>query len=197
MSIFQLKQSLIDPVDLHGVIKIQFGHPDKKIFASTYFTRLDQALILWGIAIAAIFLVAQFYWLDWFTQARLWSILSCLVVAISSKLTWFWVATRNQRWIIYLWSLLVLAGLGLTDYGIFAGWALVLRNLCALWLGLSAVGYVVTGIGIHARALLLTGIAHGVTILVLRLMPAHQFLLTGSVMSISLLLLAMFHWDHQ
>ena len=195
MSIFQLKQSLVDPVDLHGVIKIQFGRSDKKIF--TYFTRLDQALILWGVAIAAVFLVAQCYWLDWFTQARLWSILSCLVLLVSSKLAWFWVTTRNQRWIVYLWSFLVLGGLGLTDYGIFAGWALVLRNLCALWLGLSAVGYVATGIGIHAQALLLTGAVHGIAILGLGLVPAHQFLLTGSVMSVSLFLLAMFHWDHR
>lgn len=196
MSIFQLKQSLVDPVDRHGVIKIQFGQPNNA-FISTYLTRLDQALIAWSVATAAIFWVAQFNLLDWHTQAILWSVLSCIVILISGKLTWFWVTTRNQRWIFYSWALLVIAGLGLTDYGIWQGWGMVLRHLCALWLGLSAIGYMLTGVGIKAPALMLIGLVHVCAIPGLSFLPIHQFLLTGTIMSVSLFFLAVFHWDHQ
>lgn len=195
MSIFQLKQSLVDPVDLHGVIKIQFGR-DGHRFISTYLTRLDQALIAWGMVTAAIFLIAQLYLLDWHTQAILWSGLSCMAIVISGKLTWFWITTRNQRWIFYSWSALVLVGLCLTDYGIFNGWGVILRHLCALWLGISALGYVVTGIGIQAQALVAIGLVHAGAIPGLTWLPTVQFLLTGFVMSSSLFLLAMFHWEH-
>ncbi|MGD1856257.1 MAG: hypothetical protein ACFB2W_18605 [Leptolyngbyaceae cyanobacterium] len=196
MSIFQLKQSLADPVDLHGVIKIQLGRPTQP-FISTYLTRLDQALIVWGLVTAAIFLIADSYYFDWYTQAVVWSVLSCIVTLISGRLTWFWVTTRNQRWIVYSWSLLVIAGLGLTDYSIFSGWGTLLRHLCALWLGISAVGYIITGIGIRAQALIVIGIVHILTIGGLMLLPVSQFLITGMVMSISLFLLAGFHWEHR
>ena len=196
MSIFQLKQSLVDPVDIHGVIRVQFGQRDNS-FIITYLTRLDQALMTWGLVTAAIFLVAQFYLWDWSTQAVIWSVLSCVAVLVSGKLTWFWVTTRNQRWILYCWSLLVLVGLCLTDYGIFCGSGLILRHLCALWLGISALGYVITGIGIQAQALRFIGIVHACAIASLGLWPGWQFLLTGAVMSISLFCLALFHWDHR
>ena len=196
MSIFQLKQTLVDPVDLHGVIKIQLGQPDHPLI-STYLTRLDQALVAWGVLTAIIFLTAHFYLLDWYTQAIVWSGLSCLAIAISGKLTWFWVTTRNQRWILYGWSSLILMGLVLTDYGIFVSWGMVLRHLCALWLGISALGYVITGVGIQAPALILIGAAHIGTIPLLTLLPVPQFLLTGAVMTLSLFSLAAFHWEHQ
>ena len=196
MSIFQLKQSPLDAVDLHGVIKIQFGQPDK-IAISTYLTRLDQALIVWGIVTAIIFGVAQSYRIDWYTQAIVWSVLSVITVGISTRLAWFWVATRNQRWLIYGWSLLVVAGLCLTDYGIFTGWGLLLRHLCGLWLGISAIGYIITGVAIQAQALILTGIIHIGAIPCLTVLPARQFFLTGLVMSFSLWLLAIVKWRHQ
>ncbi|MEM9976015.1 MAG: hypothetical protein AAF808_00140 [Cyanobacteria bacterium P01_D01_bin.2] len=196
MSIFQLKQSLADPVDLHGVIKIQLGQP-KHVLISTYLTRLDQALTAWGLVTAIIFLIAQSYLLDWPTQAVVWSVLSCVAIAVSGKLTWFWVTARNQRWIFYGWSMLVIVGLGLTNGGIFSGWGFILRHLCALWLGISALGYMITGIGIKAPALIAIGLVHACTIPGLTLLPRHQFLLTGAVMSVSLWLLAAFHWDHE
>lgn len=196
MPIFQLKQSLIDPVDLHGVIKIQLG-PQANAWIATYLTRLDQALIAWGVVTAIIFLIAQSYLIDWQTQAILWSALSCAAIAISGQLTWFWITTRQQRWIFYSWSILVLVGLGLTDYGIFAGAGIILSNLCPLWLSLSALGYITTGIGIQAQALVLIGLVHGLTIPILMWVPTSQFLFTGGVMSASLFLLATFHWEHR
>jgi hypothetical protein len=138
MSVFQLKQNLVNPVDLHGVLRIKLGSQDK-VFVSTYLTRLDQALMVWGVVVAIIFLSAQFYYLDWGTQAVVWSALSVAAILLSGRLTWFWVTTRQQRWILYFWSLLVLTGLCLTDYGIFAGWGVILRNLCSIWLGISAL----------------------------------------------------------
>ncbi|MEM7796603.1 MAG: hypothetical protein AAF579_19380 [Cyanobacteria bacterium P01_C01_bin.118] len=195
MSIFQLKQSLIDPVDLHGVIKIQLG-PQDNAWITTYLTRLDQALMAWGVITAIIFVIAQSYLIDWPTQAILWSVLSCAAIVISGQLTWFWVTTRHQRWIFYSWSVLVLVGLGITDYGIFTGVGVILRYLCPLWLSLSTLGYIITGIGIQAQALMLIGLIHGFAIPTLMLVPYSQFLLTGGVMSVSLFLLAIFHWDH-
>lgn len=196
MSIFQLKQSLVDPVDLHGVIKIQLGQSNN-VLISTYLTRLDQALMAWGLVTAIIFLIAQCHLLDWSTQSVVWSVLSCVAIALSGKLTWFWVTTRNQRWIFYCWSIIVLAGLSLTNGGIFGGWSIVLRSLSALWLGLSALGYLITGFGIKAPALIAIGLIHACTIPSLTLVPQHQFLLTGIIMSVSLWLLAVFHWEHQ
>ena len=196
MSFFQFKQNLVDPVDLHGVLRIRLGGQDN-IFISTYLTRLDQALILWGVVTAAIFLVAQFYVLDWSFQAIVWSALSGAAILAAGRLTWFWVSTRNQRWILYCWSVLVVVGLSLTDCGIVLGWGIVLGNLCSIWLAISALGYFVTGIGIRARALILMGVVHLCAIPGLKVFPAWQFLLTGLVMSASLLCLAAFQWEHQ
>lgn len=193
MSIFQFKQGLTDLRELEGVIRIPLG------IAATpfYLTRLDQALVVWGLVTAAIFFVAQAYWVDWYTQALVWSALSAAAVALAGQLTWRWVSVRNQRWILYVWSALVVAGLALTDYGIFASWVPVLRNLCSLWLGLSALGYVMTGVGIHAPAMVLMGGIHGGAIALLDLFPRYQFLFTGGVMTASLFCLALFHWEHR
>ena len=196
MSIFQLKQDLVDPVDLHGILRLQLGRQDK-FFVATYFTRLDQALLIWGAVTAAIFLIAQFYFIDWHTQAIIWSALSGAAILTAGRLTWFWVTTRNQRWILYGWSLLVVCGLYLTDYGIVVGWGVILGNLCSMWLALSALGYFATGIGIQAKALILMSIVHLCSIPILTIFPTWQFLLTGVVMSGSLFCLAAFQWEHK
>ena len=196
MPIFQLKKKLVDPVDLHGVLHIRLGIHNRT-FLSTDLTRLDQALILWGTVTGAIFLIAQSFPIDWRLQAVAWSVLSCVAIGVCGWLTWFWVITRNQRWILYGWSLLVLVGLGLTDYAIFGGSGLLLSHLCLIWLGISALGYVVTGIGMQAPALILIGMVHLCTAAGLPLVPVWNFLLTGVVMSSSLFCLAAFYWEHQ
>ncbi|MBE9065830.1 hypothetical protein IQ260_04100 [Leptolyngbya cf. ectocarpi LEGE 11479] len=195
MSVFRLKQDLVDPVDLHGVLRVRLGSQDN-VFVSTYFTRLDQALIVWGVVTAAIFLVAQFCYLDWRIQAIVWSALSCAAILLVGRLAWFWVTTRNQRWILYGWSLLVMAGLVSTGYGILSAWGFLLRNLCSIWLGISAFGYFATGIGMQAQALILIGIVHICAIPILIVLPNWPFLLTGLVMSGSLFCLAVFQWEH-
>lgn len=194
--LFQFKQDMVDPVDLHGAVRIRWGNPAQP-FLSTYLTQLDQALLVWGGATAAIFLIAQFYVFSWTLQALIWSALSGVATLISGKLGWFWVTRRQQRWILYTWSFLVLMGLLLTTYGVFAGLPIVLVNLCAIWLVLCAVGYFATGIGIHAPAFLLSGAVHLAVIPALLTFPAWQFFWTGVTMSGCLLCLALLQWQHQ
>ena len=68
-------------------------------------------------------------------------------------------------------------------------------RLCPLWLGLSAVGYLCTGLGLRSRTFLLTAVIHLLGIIVLDYVPGWQFLNTGLVMALSLLLLAELPWD--
>ncbi len=89
----------------------------------------------------------------------------------------------------------MLAGLILTDLGIFLAWSWVLVNLCSLWLGLVALGYLCAGLAVRSRAILATGFAHLLAILVLPCVAGWQFLFTGTVMVLFLLLLAEFRWD--
>lgn len=194
--LFQFKQDTVDPVDLHGVVRIRWGNPAKP-FLSTYLTQLDQALLVWGGATAAIFLIAQFYAFSWTFQAVIWSVLSGVATLVSGKLGWFWVSSRRQRWILYTWSLVVLMGLLLTAYGIFAGLPMVLVNLCPVWLVLCAIGYFATGIGIQAPAFMLSGAVHLAIIPALVTFPAWQFFWTGVTMSGCLFCLALLQWDHQ
>ncbi|NJL88153.1 MAG: hypothetical protein HC886_22820 [Leptolyngbyaceae cyanobacterium SM1_1_3] len=72
----------------------------------------------------------------------------------------------------------------------------MLLNLCPLWLGLSALGYLVTAGGMGWRALALTGFYHLGAIAALPLFLIGQFLLTGLVMASSLLFLSVLQWDH-
>ena len=53
------------------------------IFPAQYYTRIDQALWVWGVTVALIFIPAQFLILDWRVQAVLWSSLSLIAIAIT------------------------------------------------------------------------------------------------------------------
>ncbi|MDJ0687183.1 MAG: hypothetical protein QNJ41_01605 [Xenococcaceae cyanobacterium MO_188.B32] len=67
--------------------------------------------------------------------------------------------------------------------------------LCHLWLGLSAVGYLVTGLGLRSRALLIAATIHLLGLVALPYFISWQFLLTGLVMTTNLLFLAQVQWD--
>lgn len=162
-----------------------------------YYTRLDQALLLWAIAVAIIFLTAQFRAFDWHQQAKLWSGLTLATLLLSSIRAWPWAAAQNLRWLIYWWGGLMVVGLGLTDWGIYGSVAPLLRNLCPLWLSLSALGYGVTAVGMGSRALLGIVVIHGIALGLLQLWPAWLFLITGSAIAGCLLLLAQLQWDHR
>ncbi|MFE4107323.1 hypothetical protein [Almyronema epifaneia] len=193
--IFQFKQPLINTQDQPGIFHLSWGR-DRTLLA-TYYTCLDQALLLWAWCVAVIFTVAQFSPIDWYCQAIAWSSLSVVATLMTNWLTWEWAQIKNLRWIIYCWSGLMLGGVCLTDYGIFSGNPLILINLCPLWLGVSALGYGVTAGGMRSRALALVGLFHLGAIAALPWLISWQFLLTGSVIASSLLFLSILQWDHE
>ncbi|HAJ63680.1 MAG TPA: hypothetical protein DCP31_34320, partial [Cyanobacteria bacterium UBA8543] len=86
-------------------------------------------------------------------------------------------------------------GVVLTDLSIFLSWGQVLVNLCPMWLGLSAFGYFCTGIGMRSRAFILAGLIHLLGIVLLPCVCSWQFLGTGLVMAVSLLMFAGVQWD--
>jgi hypothetical protein len=188
------KQEALDFQDLQGIWHINWKISDRTLYSASY-TRVDQVFIVWGLIATTIFTTAQFLPISWTTQAIFWSTLTLVGTISAIALTWFWVSVERLRWVIYGWTILMLGGLALTDGGIFCGWGEVLLNLCPLWLGLSAVGYLFTGVGVRSRALLLAGSVHLLGIVVLPYVAPWQFLTTGSVMGLSLLLLAQMQWD--
>ncbi len=199
--IMQWKRDDLPRDERDGVVYLGWDSKQRKLlgrlFPQIYYTRLDQALLLWAIAVAVIFFTAQFHAFDWHHQARVWSGLSLSVLVFSSVCAWSWAVAKNARWVIFLWAGITLVGLGLTDYGIYRSVIPILLNLCPLWLGLCAVGYGVTAVGMESRALLGIVVLHGVALGLLRLWPAWPFLITGGVISGCLLLLAQFEWDHR
>lgn len=188
------KQLNLDVQDLEGLwyIELRLG---KNLFYSTFYTRLDQACLLWGLLLIPMFGTAQFFSVSWMLQAGLWSVLSLLgTVAMVSK-TYYWAKIECVTWVLYGWVILMLLGLLLTDFGIFLGWGKLLANLCPLWLGMSGIGYFLTGLAVRSRALLTASFFHLVGILILPYTGGWSFLFTGAVMVFSLLVLAEWQWD--
>ncbi|NJN32543.1 MAG: hypothetical protein HC824_20560 [Synechococcales cyanobacterium RM1_1_8] len=188
---WQLKQPDLPSDEQDGVIYL-FGRRASRL----YYTRLDQALILWAIAVAIIFLTARFHAFDWHQQAKVWSALSLSVLVASSLRAWPWALAKQLRWVVYCWIGITLLGLGLTDYGIYRSVIPILLNLSPLWLGLSALGYGITAWGMGSRALGGIALVHLGAIALLWLWPSYAFLITGAVISGCLFALAQFQWDH-
>jgi hypothetical protein len=162
---------------------------------SGIYTCIDQAFIIWGLIAGFIFITAQFLPISWLDQAIIWSILTFVGILVMAVLTYSWVKLEQLEWLLYLWVVLMLVGIFITDLGIFCSWGLVLINLCNLWLLLSAIGYFLTGFGMHSRALFLAAIIHGGAIFLLPMVGSWQFLVTGLVMMSNLLLFAEKQWD--
>jgi hypothetical protein len=188
------KQEDLDYQDLQGIWRIN-GKIGNIRLISGFYTRIDQVFIVWGIICAGMFITAQYLPISWTTQAILWTTLTAIGTAIMIAFTWFWVSVERLRWLIYAWVALMLAGVLLTDLGIFIGWGQVLMRLCPLWLGLSAIGYVITAWAVRSRTFLITAVIHILGILLLSYCGGKQFLVTGLVMGGSLLLLAELQWE--
>lgn len=188
------KQQALNIQDLEGILQVnlRFGH--KSLYKTTY-TKVDLGIMLWVPIVSIIFTTAQFSPISWQTQAILWSALSLIGTIVMTVLTRYWTKAERVTWVLYAWGLLAIAGLVITDLAIFQGWPLILINLCPLWLGLSAVGYILTGIGLRSRALLLCGLAHAGAIFLLPYVMAWQFIFTGLVMKACLIVLAELQWD--
>lgn len=194
--IFCFKQTLPPPEERIGLITLRYPLPGGTV-RETYYTRLDQALILWGGVTAIIFLTAQFSYWDWHTQAIADSTLTVSATWLTGKLAWPWATARKARWVVGFWSGLMLSAIVLSDYGIVTSNSLILQHLCTGWLGVCALGYFVTAIGMKSRALTLVAMVHLCAVLVVREFIPWQFLLTGSILTLSLCLLGTLQWDHR
>ncbi|MGH2413637.1 MAG: hypothetical protein ACRDEA_08090 [Microcystaceae cyanobacterium] len=192
--IFRRKQEALDYQDRQGLLRLHLQIKDRTLLSSIY-TRIDQVFVLWGLISAAIFITAQFAPISWITQAIFWSVLTFIGTVATIILTYFWVKVERLRWVLYCWVVLMLAGVAITDLGIFLGWGQVLMHLSHLWLGLSALGYFCTGLGLRSRAFTVSGIIHLLGIALLPYVVGWQFLTTGLLMVGNLLIFAEIQWD--
>jgi hypothetical protein len=192
--ILRNKQESLDYQDRQGLLRIHIGIGEKTLI-SAFYTRIDQVFILWGLISGVIFITAQFLPISWVIQAVIWTVLTLIGTSVMVFLTHFWVKVERLQWVLYCWVSLMLGGVVLTDLSIFLGWGEVLMRLCPLWLGLSAVGYFCTGVGMRSRAFILAGLVHVFGIAALPYTGSLQFLFTGIMMAVSLLMFAEVQWD--
>ncbi|MGK7893297.1 MAG: hypothetical protein AB4372_06620 [Xenococcus sp. (in: cyanobacteria)] len=192
--IFRAKQRELDYQDRQGLLEFSIKIKNNTLLSSFY-TRIDQVFVLWGLISAVIFFSAQFTTIDWITQAIFWSIITLIGTAIMGFLTYFWVQVERLQWVLYTWALLMLGGVIVTDCAIFYSWVQVLMNLCPMWLTLSAIGYLCTGLGLRSRAFIISGIFHILGIAILPYFIGWQFLATGLIMTLNLLVFAETQWD--
>lgn len=194
LPLLRRKESAFAIHDLPGLWRVhwQLGNT---IVLSTFYTRIDQACLLWGIISAIIFTTAQFTTLDWQFQALVWSGLTLVGTGAMVRLAQYCASVESINQVISAWVALMLAGLVITDLSVFLGWGTVLTSLCPLWLGISAVGYIITGLKMRSRAFFLVSLAHLLGIVVLPYVAAWQFLVTGIVLGASGILLGELQWD--
>lgn len=192
--ILRNKQESLDYQDRQGLLRIHLRIGNKTLI-SGFYTRIDQVFILWGLISGVIFITAQFLPISWVIQAVIWTVLTLIGTSVMVFLTHFWVKVERLQWVLYCWVSLMLGGVVLTDLSIFLGWGEVLMRLCPLWLGLSAVGYFCTGVGMRSRAFILAGLVHVFGIAALPYTGSLQFLFTGIMMAVSLLMFAEVQWD--
>lgn len=188
------KQDVLELPDIPGLWRCHWQVGDLTL-VSTFYTPLDQVCLIWGVISLVIFATAQFFPISWMTQAVWWSVLSLIGTGMMVALTPSWLRTDGLGWVIDSWVALMLLGLIVTDLSIFLGWGEMLMHLCPLWMGLVALGYVGTGLGMRSRTVLLTGLVHLLSMAILPYLGAMQFLATGIIMGGSSILLAVFQWD--
>lgn len=187
------KRNVLELQPLPGLWRFHWQVGNVTLF-STFYTQLDQACLVWGVISTVIFVTAQLCPISWLTQAIWWSALTVIGTIGMVALTPSWVKVE-LGWIVYNWIVLMGFGLILTDLSIFFSWGQVLMYLCPLWLGLIALGYLCTGLGMRSRTVVLIGLFHFLSIAILPYIEAWQFLATGVITGGSSILLAEFQWD--
>ncbi|MBD3883695.1 hypothetical protein IFO70_18185 [Phormidium tenue FACHB-886] len=188
------KQSAFAIGDLPGLWRFHW-RVNQQVILSTFYTRHDQACLLWAIVSAAIFITAQFLPMSWYAQAILASGLTLLSVMGMVMLTWYFTSAEGLTWLLYCWSFLMAIGMLITDLSFLLQWGQILGQICPLWLALSGAGYMITGVGMRSRAFLLIGIVHLLAIGILPAVGMWQPLITGIIISGSTLLVAEVQWD--
>ena len=192
--ILRTKQAELDIQDMCGLLRIHWQIGDFKLH-SAFYTRIDQAFLVWGIIATVIFAAAQFFPINWVHQAYVWTVVTLLGTVAMTGLTHFWARVEQFMWVVCVWAGLMIAGLALTDLGIFLGWGVILANLSPLWLGIVALGYIITGLGMGSRTFLGIGGLHLLGIALLPTILGWQFLFTGILMGGSLVFLSQLQWD--
>ncbi|MBE9179007.1 hypothetical protein IQ268_10590 [Oculatella sp. LEGE 06141] len=194
MLFFRRKTSAFEIQDTPGLWRInwQLG---KAIIHSTFYTRHDQACLLWGFISALIFMMVQFVSINWTIQTLVSSALSMLGIVGMVRLTRYFTTAERLGWVLYSWVGLIGVGLLLTNLGVFLRWGAMLTQVCELWLGLSAVGYLCTGLGMRSRTFLLASAIHLVAIVGLPLAGIWKPLTTGIIISVTVILIAELQWD--
>ena len=191
---FCLKPTHLDISPQHKVFYLCWRRGEHR-FCLRVYTRADLSFLLWALILIPIFVTPQFFSVNWTLLADLWSSLSLIGLAAMVAISHDWVKVERVSWVLYCWVILILVGLLVTDLGIILIWSGVIANLCSLWLGLSALGYWFTGLALHSRAIIAVGFLHLLAIGVLPYVSSWQFLFTGSVMVLALILLAELRWD--
>jgi hypothetical protein len=159
------------------------------------FTELDQAFLAWGFIALAIFSLAQFSHMSWTSQSLIDAALTGVGIVGTAKLTWRLACNERLRWVVCLWAVLMMGGTIATTYGIFCGVGPILMNLCSMWLGLCALGYLAMGVGLRSRCFSAASLVHAIAIIVLKLHPSSQFLTSGLVMALTLFFFSVVPWD--
>lgn len=144
---------------------------------------------------AIIFTSAQFLPISWVAQSTIAGILTSVGIIGMVALTWHFSVVERLGWLLGSWAFLMGVGASVTCASLFCGWGSVLMNICPLWLGLSAVGYGLTGIRMRSRMFFILSLWHLLAIVLLPYVPGWQPLLTGVVISGSSFLIAEFQWD--
>ncbi|MGB7084592.1 MAG: hypothetical protein WBD47_03500 [Phormidesmis sp.] len=160
-----------------------------------YFSEIDQAFLVWGALTLVIFSLGQFSTLSWAMQAILDAALTGVSIATTSGLTWAIASIAKLRWVVLLWAGLMSLGTIATLYGIFYGSALILSNLCVLWLSLCAVGYGAMAIGMHSCCFTVACLVHLGAIAALSYTSSYQFFDSGLVMALTLFFFSVVPWD--
>ncbi|MGD1864847.1 MAG: hypothetical protein ACFB0D_09845 [Phormidesmis sp.] len=179
-----------------GLLKRHFTHRLRG-FASICLTEIDQAFIVWGALTLVIFSLGQFSTMNWTTQTILDAALTGAGIAVTSGLTWAISSSAKLRWVVFLWAGLMSAGSVATAYGIFYSSALILSNLCLLWLGLCAVGYGAMAIGMQSRCFTAACWVHLAAVPALSYASSCQFFTSGLVMALTLFFFSIVPWDMQ
>lgn len=205
MTFFELNEPLLPPPsktvgmrDLNGLFKAHLRRIAQRLIEllpSVSFTELDQAFTAWGLIALAIFSLAQFSMVSWATQALIDAALTGAGIAGTAKLTWRLAYSESLRWVVGLWTMLMAGGMIATAYGIFCGVGVILANLCVLWLGLCAAGYLAMGVGLRSRSFFSACLVHSLAIIAVQSHPAGQFLISGLVMSLTLFFFSVVPWD--